>query len=275
MSDASCSDVVRFGGDVGLAPQELRGGLNAHLADCRDCASYASQIATTRDVLRRRVGRHPARGDVPVSPASPPSADAGAMRSALLARAELLDPANAEDLVQQALATGLALQRRDSRPRGIAELTTIMHALGDARARFDGRVLPAVDLTAAERAREDSLEGLDPDADEPELFYPDLYPGGSDLGGWVDRPFSWKTSADIIGPEGSDSEDEVYETVDKALGELPEPLGDLMVLVDIQGSSLSAAAQMVGLDAASAAAALARARNHVRGRLDAYMLAAH
>ncbi|MFG1827857.1 hypothetical protein ACGFIJ_35745 [Microbispora bryophytorum] len=278
MTDGRCSDVVRFGGDLGLAPEHLQDSLTAHLADCPDCASYVSQIATTRELLGRRSGRSGPGGvqndladdAMPVAE-EPPATDAGALRSALLARAELLDPANAEDLAQRSLEVGLALQRRDSRPRGIAELTKIMHALSDAQVRLDGRSTPAVEVDAAARARADSLDDLNSDADEPELFYPDLYPGEDRIDGWVGSPNQWPGSAEILGPEEADETEEVYDLLDKALGELPEPFGELLALVDLQGYALADSAQALGLDELSATAALARARNHVRGRLDEYL----
>ncbi|MEU8176482.1 hypothetical protein AB0C14_26725 [Microbispora hainanensis] len=275
MTDGRCSDVVRFGGDLGSAPAHLRDSLTAHVAGCPDCASYVSQIATTRELLGRRSGPGGVRDDLadeamPVAEESL-ATDAEAVRRALLARAEPLDPANADDLVQRSLEVGLALQRRDSRPRGIAELTTIMHTLSDAQMRLDGRTTPAVDVGAAARARAGSLDDLNSDADEPELFYPDLYPGEDGIDGWVDGPSRWRYGAEILGPEETDETGEVYDLVDKALGELPEPLGDLLALVDIQGYPPSGAAQALGLDELSATAALARARNHVRGRLDAYL----
>jgi DNA-directed RNA polymerase specialized sigma24 family protein len=275
MADGRCSDVVRFGGDLGLAPEHLQDSLTAHLAKCPDCEAYVSQIATTRDLL----GRHSDRGGdqskladdaMPLAGESP-TTDAEALRSALLARAELLDPAGAEDLTQRSLEVGLALQRRDSRPRGIVELTRIMHALSDAQMRLDGRTTPAVDVTAAARARADSLEDLDSDADTPELYYPDLYPGQDMLDGWVDSPNQWRGGAQILGPEEVDETGEVYDLLDKALGELPEPLGELLALVDLQGYALAGSAHALGLDEVSATAALARARNHVRGRLDVYL----
>ncbi|MEU7878376.1 hypothetical protein [Microbispora bryophytorum] len=275
MTDGRCSDVVRFGGDLGLAPEHLQSSLTAHLADCPDCASYVSQIATTRELLGRRSGAGGVQNDLaddamPVAEESP-ATDAGALRSALLARAELLDPANAEDLAQRSLEVGLALQRRDSRPRGIAELTRIMHALSDAQVRLDGRSTPAVEVDAAARARADSLDDLNSDADEPELFYPDLYPGEDRIDGWVGSPNQWPDSAEILGPEEADETEEVYDLLDKALGELPEPFGELLALVDLQGYALADSAQALGLDELSATAALARARNHVRGRLDDYL----
>jgi DNA-directed RNA polymerase specialized sigma24 family protein len=275
MADGRCSDVVRFGGDLGLTPEHLQDSLAAHLANCPDCASYVSQIATTRELL----GRHSGPGGVQSEPADDAMPVAGessvtgaeALRSVLLTRAELLDPANAEDLAQRSLEVGLALQRRDSRPRGIVELTKIMHTLSDAQRRLDGRTTPAVDVTAAARARADSLEDLNSDADEPELFYPDLYPGEDRIDGWVDSPNQWRSGAQILGPEEVDETGEVYDLLDKALGELPEPLGELLALVDLQGYALAGSAQALGLDELSATAALARARNHVRGRLDEYL----
>ncbi|GAA1287361.1 hypothetical protein Psi02_71050 [Planotetraspora silvatica] len=275
MADGRCSDVVRFGGDLGLAPEHLQDSLSAHLADCPACVSYVSQIATTRELLGRHSGPGGVQNDLandamPVAGASP-ATGAEALRSALLTRAELLDPANAEDLTQRSLEVGLALQRRDSRPRGIVELTKIMHTLSDAQMRLDGRTTPAVDVTAAARARADSLQDLNSDADEPELFYPDLYPDEDRIDGWVDSPNQWRGGAQILGPEEVDETGEIYDLLDKALGELPEPLGELLALVDLQGYALAGAAQALGLDELSATAALARARNHVRGRLDEYL----
>lgn len=281
MADFGCSDVVRFGGDLGLAPEHEQDAFAAHLASCRDCASYVSQMTTTRELLRRRSARNNVErdGSAPGSPAnaSVPSAgetDADALRTALLARAQLLDPSNAEDLAQQSLAVGFAMQRRDSRPREIVELTRIMHALSDAQTRIDGRTTPAVDVTAAIRTRADSLEDLDSDADEPELFYPDLYPDEDGLDGWVDSPNEWRGGAQILDPEQVDETGEVYDALDMALRELPEPLGELLAFVDIQAYTLADSAQALGLDARAATAALARARNHVRGRLDEYMTGA-
>jgi DNA-directed RNA polymerase specialized sigma24 family protein len=270
VEECGCSDIVRFGGDPGLAPEHLRDGLAAHLAGCPDCTSYVSQMATTREMLRRRPARTGVRtGAVP--PADPPPIDAQSLRNTLLARAESLDPANAADLTQQALAVGLALQRKDSRPRGVGELTGILHALSDAQMRFDARITPAVDLTASARARADSLEGLDADADTPELFYPDLYPGDSGTDGWADGPGQWRTGTQVLGPEEAEEVDETNEVLDKAVGELPEPLAEVLGLVDIQGYPVGDAARALGLNEGAARAALARARNHVRGRLTEYL----
>jgi DNA-directed RNA polymerase specialized sigma24 family protein len=200
--------------------------------------------------------------------------DAANERSELLARARLLDPVNAEDLVQRAYEVGLVLQRRDGRPRPASALIDIMHALSDAQARLDGRSAPVTDVRVAARARSESLEDLDGDADEPELFYPDLYaadPAADGPDGWSDSPNQWRGGTQVLGPEEVDETGEVHEVVEKALAELPEPLGELLALVDLQGRSLADSAELLGLDQLAATAALMRARNHVRGRMDAYL----
>lgn len=275
MAEPTCADVVRFGGDLGLAPHQQQEALATHLASCQDCTRYVSQIATTRDLLGRQRGRddaEPKESDGPgLSAREVRPTDVTALRGALLERADLLDPLNAEDLIQRSLEVGFALQNRDSRPRGIAELTKIMHTLSDAQTRVDGHATPAVEVTAAARARAESLEDLDSDADEPELFYPDLYPADDDLDGWVNSPNEWRGGAQILGPEDVNETGELYDVLDRALRELPEPLGELLALVDVQGYAFAGSAQELGLDDVSGAAALARARNHVRGRLDDYL----
>jgi len=125
---------------------------------------------------------------------------------------------------------------------------------------------------AAARTRADSLEDLDSDADEPGLFYPDLYPGDDELDGWAQSPNQWPDGgALVLSPEEVDETGEVYDVLDTALGELPEPLGQLLTFVDLQGHTLHDSGQALGLDNLSVTAALARARNHIRGRLSEYL----
>lgn len=278
MTDAGCRDTARFAGDVDLAPSQLQPALAAHLATCTDCATYASQMATTRELLRRHGERSGTTTGLDGGPAvhdsSGVAAAAGssaAVRGELLALAELVDPVNAEDLTQQSLEVGLALERRDTHRRTVAELAVILNALSDAQARLDGRTVIETDLTAAARTRASSLEELDSDADEPELYYPDLYPDTDGLEEWPASPEQWPSSGSILGPEEDTETGEAFDTIDRALAELPEPLGELLTLVDLQGFALAGSAEALGLTPVSATAALARARNHVRGRLNRYL----
>lgn len=275
MADNECADVVAYGADLELVPDYAKEALAAHLDSCQDCRSYSSQIATTRELLAGLASRGDVQSEQLVRATAPTGQraepNAADVRSALLARAELLDPAQAEDLVQRSLEVGYAMQRRDYHPRGVVELSQIMHTLRDAQERLEGRTTPAVDVTASARARADLLVDLDSDADEPELFYPDLYPHDDELDGWIDSPNEWRGGAQILSPEEFGEIDETYDVLEGALSELPEPLGDLLALVDLQGYTLTASAQELGLDQFSATAGLARARNHARGRLGAYL----
>lgn len=275
MADSTCSDVVRFGGDLGLAPAHEEESLATHVASCEDCTRFVSQIADTRDLLARMSAQGELQRADHHAPEAPQglasTAVAAPLHRVLLSRAELLDPTNAEDLTQRSVEVGLALERRDGRPRTTSELTQILHTLSDAQARVDGYSSPAVDATAADRARMASLADLDSDSEEPELFYPDLYPADSTLDGWVDSPNEWRGGTQVLSPENVDETGELYTVLDEALSELPEPLGELLALVDLQGYPLLSSAQVLGLDEPSGTAALARARNHVRGRLDEYL----
>jgi DNA-directed RNA polymerase specialized sigma24 family protein len=192
------------------------------------------------------------------------------LQQALRARAELLDPSNAEDLAQRTLEVGAALQRRDSLPRGLDELTRILRTLYDARVRLAAGTTPNASATA--RTRPPSGEPLDGDADPPELRYPALYPDNELIDGWVQSPNQWRRGALAVGAGDTDEAREVYDVLGEALEEVPEPLGELLTLVDVRGLPVADAARALGLDERSATAVLARARNHIRGRLDKYLL---
>lgn len=213
-------------------------------------------------------------GAGPIDPdvaSAEPVPDYGRLRQALLERALLLDPDNAEDLTQRALEEGLALQQRDTRPRDLRDLTTILHGLTGAQESFDRGTVPASQLTAGKRAADRLLDGLDGDADASRLLYPDLYPVGEGSDGWLDSPRRWNTGTTLVlDLDEIEETDEVFGLVDQALGELPDPFGELVALVDLQGQSVDSAAESLSLDLPSAVSGLARARNHLRGRLDSY-----
>ena len=291
MTDTICSDLVRFGGDINLAPVQLHDDLNAHLEMCIDCSTYVAQMAATRDVLVRLAQRNSKtaealpfdsnrsiqeKGMLAESDREPLSAfedesDVAQLRSDLLSRAELVDPQNAQDLVHRALEVGYALQQRDTRVRNNTELMRIMFSLAEAQQRFESETVTATDLTAATHVVNDSLAGLDTDADFPELFYPELYPIEDELNGWVDSPRPWRSNALILEPDQTEEFGEVEAVLNAALEELPEPLGELLHLVDLNGETVRESGLALGLDVPSATSALSRARNHVRGRLNSYI----
>lgn len=279
MADIDCAAIVRYSADLDLLPAvSLRREALAHFEACDDCRTYQSQMAATRHLLRRHGPRAELNADesfTGTDDLGTPSGDGmdyARLRETLLGRARLLDPGNAEDLTQRTLEESLLLQQQDPRPRDIRELTAILHTLVGAQERFDDDTVPESAISAAQHAVDESLDGLDGDADGPRLLYPDLYPAEGESDGWVDNPRRWSTSRTrVLGLEEIEETDEVYRLVDGALDELPGPLGDLLSLVDLQGQSIDDAADLLSLERDSAASALARARNHVRGRLDDYL----
>lgn len=279
MADIDCATIVRYSADLRLMPSaSLRQEALTHIDGCDDCRTYQSQMAATRHLLRRHGSRaeltadESSTGTDGLGTPSGGRVDYTRLREALLARAQLLDPVNAEDLTQRTLEEGLLLQKQDSRPRDVHDLTAILHELVGAQERFDDDTVPESAITAGQHAAEESLDGLDGDADGPRLLYPDLYPAAGEPDGWVDSPRRWTTGTTLVpGLEEIEETDEVYRLVDGALDELPDSLGDLLSLVDLQGQSIDDAADLLSLERNSAVDALGRARNHVRGRLDDYL----
>jgi DNA-directed RNA polymerase specialized sigma24 family protein len=189
-------------------------------------------------------------------------ADADDARSAELVRhlpqlyslAAALDPATADDLVQETIS------------RALADPTT---AISDAAL--------AATLTGLADRRQPAVEspstpplGDDPDADEPELFYPAFYSDAPDPGAWIDPPVAWGDSR-VLQPDDDVVTAELYSVVDTALGELDAIDRSLLTLVDIDGVPFGRAAMALDLARSEARSRLARARFAVRAELDRYI----
>jgi DNA-directed RNA polymerase specialized sigma24 family protein len=112
--------------------------------------------------------------------------------------------------------------------------------------------------------------GSDPDADEPELFYPGFYTDGPDAGAWVDPPVAWG-EARVLRPEDDVVTTEAYGAVDSALAKLDPIDAGLVTLVDIDGTPFSRAVLELDLPSGEARDRLARARFAVRAALDRYL----
>jgi hypothetical protein len=109
----------------------------------------------------------------------------------LYALADALDPNAADDLVQETLTSALA----------DPDIDTTASSLAAALTRLDAERGPNVESPGV------PTPGSDPDADEPELFYPDFYTHGPDAGAWVDPPVAWgEAHSDLTShPAGSPS----------------------------------------------------------------------
>lgn len=258
MSPITCEIAVRRASDelLGLLPTEERVVLEEHLASCHRCSDLMDQLRTTIAVLRNRPGL-----EVP-DVLRELVADTDDARSGELVRhlpqlyslAVALDPAAADDLVQE----------------------TISRALADPTADTSDAALAAT-LTGIAGRREPALEspptpplGDDPDADEPELFYPGFYGDAPDPGGWIDPPVAWGETR-VLQPDDELVTTETYGVVDGALGELDPIDRSLLTLVDIDGVPFSQAVMVLDLARRDARQRLARARFAVRGALDQYV----
>ncbi|TCC37482.1 hypothetical protein E0H75_40815 [Kribbella capetownensis] len=115
------------------------------------------------------------------------------------------------------------------------------------------------------------LDALDPDADQAELLFPDLYSDGPDKGEWTSPPSAWPSVTRLLGPDAEVETSELYSVVDAALDELPQDLGDALYLVDIEGHSFQTAGGLLDREPARLQRDLARARRDVRARVDAYL----
>jgi DNA-directed RNA polymerase specialized sigma24 family protein len=112
---------------------------------------------------------------------------------------------------------------------------------------------------------------LDPDADQAELYFPDLYGDGPAKGEWITPPIAWPTISQILTPDDETLTAELYSVVDSALEELPDSLGDAVYLIDMEGHSLATASSLLQREASDVQRDLVHARHHVRGRVDAYV----
>ncbi|MGP4099017.1 zf-HC2 domain-containing protein [Nonomuraea sp. KM90] len=275
MNELTCIDVVSRAGDYldsVLDPGEAA-RVTEHLEGCADCAAYMAQLRTTIDVLARRPGIEvPAPLREAVDGMNAGAGEGGDLRRAfaehgprLLALARAIDPGHAEDLVQSTWVQAL----RQADPDAF-ELRSLLSTLGDLADRHS---VTDVETEQPRRDRATEVSRMEPDpyADPAELFYPDLYQEGPDLGGWIKSPNSWPGPAQILAPDEDVTTTELYGVVDAALDELPPAGAELLSLVDVQGVPSELAIRTLGLDPVTARRELHRARNHVRDRLDKYL----
>lgn len=299
----NCSDVASYGSlflDESL-PVRAAFEIGKHLRTCPDCTEYVAQVAKTMALLGLRADARPGRKTIALrlrtaheqgrEPGFSPLVLAQTQHY-LMTLARATDPAHADDLVQDTWDHFLSGSPMVMPDRATLAAYLIQHAhdhVGEEQADretwVDGLVrhhphnpadLAEIDLPADPGGHEDwrtlaDLDALDPDADRAELYLPDLYDDGPDKLGWSIPPAAWPSVARMLRPDEEAQTSELYSVVDSALDELPAPLADVLYLVDIKGHSLPTASSLLGRDAASLQRDLARARNHVRGRVNTYV----
>ena len=265
MNDISCADCIdRLTGlQLGLLPETERDVMSEHLDSCPNCRIFREQTEQTAALLDTfpQPETPPAlAAAIASSNAFPTATDPDALLRHLCQLADSLDPLNAEDLVQ---STILAAVERDPARLELADLARDLADTALADEQPESRSLDQFAQAAP-------TSMLDPDGDTAELFYPDFYSEGPDIGRFVDSPGVWGRT-NVLTPEEDYSTTELYGAVDQALDQLPAPLAQLIQLVDIDQLSLPKAAAALRLSLDDSTSALHRARVHVRGAIDNFI----
>jgi hypothetical protein len=202
----TCQAAVRAASDqlAGELSDAERGALEEHLGGCDSCSCLMDQLYSTIAILRSRP-----EVQVPDWLAAMFSHTGGGRAEALTAQlphlyalANALDADAADDLVQETLTSALADPDADTTGVGLAGALTRL----------------AVDRGPEVQSPAVPTPGSDPDADEPELFYPGFYADAPDAGAWVDQPVAWG-EARVLGPEDDLVTTETYAAVDAALAD--------------------------------------------------------
>lgn len=275
MDKFACIDVVPRASDYldsVLDPDEAARVME-HLGSCADCNTYLTQLQTTIDVLAHRPAIEiPTQLLEAVGGMATEADDGRDLERAfaehgprLLALARAIDPSHAEDLVQNTWIR--VLQQADPNALDLHSLLSTLSDLADRHTDTDVET----DLPREDRVTEVSRMDPDADTDTAELFYPDLYQEGPDLGAWIESPNSWPGAAQILTPDQDVATTELYGIVDTALDGLPSKEAELLTLVDIEGVPSDLAIRTLELDPATARHELYHARDHVRNRLDKYL----
>lgn len=274
MATLTCSRIVSIASDYldGILEPQERAEFDAHLEGCDACPQHLAQLRTTIRILSERPDlvvpaelRHVLAASSTTGSLTEVAAQAAMDHTGyLLGLAQAFRPETAQDAVQSAWLSAL-----DEGPEAFTRerLTQLLLAqnVSDPEARSWNDHDGSADAI---------VEKLDADADEAELFYPAFYTDGPDAGAWIDQPNAWPGPKRILGPEADLMTTELYGVVDDALGDLSPLQATAVTLVDFEGESSESAAKTLGIEVIDLRRELAAARNHLRGSLDGYLVAA-
>lgn len=290
----SCGTVAKYAGlaSSGFLPAVDLREVSQHLRGCPECATHLSQTATTSALIGVRLKDASPSAARPVDAAHDHHDTVADAHTVLMGLARQLDPAHADDLVQDTWdhflgtaptwtprreeLTAYLLQHAadhrtgDEDSQGQWADSVLAHHAHSPSEAVDGDLPAGFEAYGSLRELAD-LDALDADADSAELLLPELYSDGDDRGTWVSPPTAWPHATQLLGPADDVQTQELYAVVDAALGELPPDVGDVLFLIDVEGLSLRDAAGAVHRDPTQLQRQLARGRNHVRGRVDAYL----
>jgi predicted DNA-binding protein (UPF0251 family) len=242
-----------------LLPETDAEIVTEHLSQCPDCRLFKEQLDTTREILAATptAGLPDDLADV-LQERQSDLADGNELSLETLHRvAAVLDVQDADELVERTLF--------DAVNEGASlDSAGLIGRLIRAAADEPGHLAESLN-----RVDEGSL-AYDPDSETAELFYPEFYDEGPDLGRFVDSPNDWG-HVFRLAPEEELATVELYEVTDSAIDELPDIRMRLITLVDIEGVSLEDAARGLVVSKERAAQELNSGRIHVRGAIDNFL----
>jgi DNA-directed RNA polymerase specialized sigma24 family protein len=274
MATLTCSRIVSLASDYldGVLRPEERAEVDAHLEGCDACPQHLAQLRTTIKILAERpdvVVPDELRRVLAETSATRSLADVAAQAATdhtgyLLTLARAFRPDTAEDAIQSTWLRAL-----DEGPEAFTRerLTQLLFVQNDDEPEVRS-------WNAHDGGADATVEQLDADADEAELFYPAFYGEGPDAGAWINQPNAWPGENRILGPESDLTTTELYGVVDDALGDLSPLQATAVSLVDFEGVSSEHAAATLGIEVVDLRRALSAARNHLRGSLDGYLVTA-
>jgi DNA-directed RNA polymerase specialized sigma24 family protein len=243
-----------------LLPETDAEVVTEHLSQCPDCRLFKEQLDTTREILAAT----PAAGltadlaDVLEEAQSDLDDRRNELSLERLYRvAAALDVEDADELVQRTLLDAVS-EGASLDSAGL--IGTLIRTAADERGH----------LTESLNEADQGSLAYDPDSETAELFYPEFYDEGPDVGRFVDSPNDWG-HAFRLAPEEEVATIELYGVTDSAIDELPDVGMRLITLVDIEGVSLEDAARGLRVSKERAAQELNRGRIHVRGAIDNYL----
>lgn len=288
-----CATIARYSpvATSGFLPWHDVRAVARHVQGCPECAELLSQTATVSALIGQRL-KSPAAALEPMVAAMSDRDKVAATQAALTSLARQLDPAHADDLVQDTwdhfleeepgrtprredltayLLLAAGVHRDTDEGNEGAYVDTVLTHHAHSPAEVADRDLPAGFEAYGSLRELADLDALDPDADSAELLLPELYSDGDDRGSWVSPPTVWPHATQFLGPAEDAQTQELYAVVDSALDELSPAVANVVYLVDVEGLSLHDTATTLGTDLKELQRALARGRHHVRGRVDAYI----
>jgi DNA-directed RNA polymerase specialized sigma24 family protein len=246
-----------------LLPETDAEVVTEHFSQCPDCRLFKEQLDMTREIIAAApaAGLTADQADVLEEARSNLADGRNELSLARLYRvAAALDVEDTDELVQQTLLDAITEGASFDSAELIGRLT---RTAADERGH----------LTESLNEADQSSLAYDPDSEPAELFYPEFYDEGPDVGRFVDSPNDWG-HVFRLAPEEEVATIELYGVTDSAIDQLPDLGMRLITLVDIEGVSLEDAARGLRVSKERAAQELNSGRIHVRGAIDNYLSAA-